>query len=308
MADIGSQVLGVGQMVTREGWVTNEGNFDSDQYAIKFVCNFDNDGAGIWTVNIREDDTNNLIAILTPGAGSTFTTVEPVAEDGDFGFYHEITALTSEGAGGGQPGDQVVITTTATTDSEPVGQYTGANGLTYGGTSEVISVSTYSISKPVMVVTRTSTVDAPKSAVGYAGDSHDAVPGSCITYTIDYSNTGNESAYDVILVNKLPNNTTLGHFNEDSDTSYVIITASQGAAAGWTISYSTDSSPTTEYGDTGDWTQIGMLAGGAERYPGSGVLYFNTSNQFNATYVKWEKPTVATTEDNKTLTWGAIIR
>ncbi len=309
MAAIGSQSLGVGQLVTRETYITPEGNNDSDTYTITLEADFSNDGAGTWTVNIRESDGDALIVQLVDGGTTTYTTSEDIAEDGEFGFYHEVTAPTSEGAGGGAPDDEVVITTTAKTTAEPVGQYTGANGLTYGGTSEVISVSTYSISKPVMIVTRTSTVDAPKAGAGYSGtgtDIHDKVPGSCITYTITHSNEGNESAKNVILIDKIPNNATLGHVNENDDTSYVDITAAVGDAIGWTVSYTTEASPDMTY-EAGSWILIGILTTGAEVFPDAS-LWENTDSQFGATYIKWEKATVATTEDNKTLTWGVVIR
>lgn len=310
MAALPDAVLGVGRTATNETYITSEGNNISDTYTLTFEADFTGDGVGTWTVNImRSDDV--LFTTLTAGATS-YTTQAAIAEDSDFGFYHEVTAPTSEGAGGGQPGDQVVITTTATTDSTPVGQYTGANGLTYGGTSEVITVSTYSIEKPVMIVTRTSTVDAP-IAGAYTGGIHDKVPGSVITFTITYSNEGNESASNVILIDKVPSgegcDTNLAHFNQDAATTNVNITAAEGDGIGWTICYSTDPNPSTTYGDRGpNWTVVGTLSGGSEKFPGTGGLYENTSSEFSATYVKWEKTPVLTTELGDTLTWGVTIR
>jgi uncharacterized repeat protein (TIGR01451 family) len=299
-ADLPDMSLFVEEVVTNEGYVTNEGNV-SDTYTIYYSCNFDNDGAGTWTVNIRKVSDDSLIGTLTSGSPSTNESV-PVAEDSHYGYYHEVTGPSSAL---GAPGDYIVVTTSRETTSTPTGEYTGANGLTYAGLGYQSDDTTYSIDKPLLVITRTSTVDAPVAGGAYSGGDHDKVPGSVITYTLTYSNEGNVAANNVILIDKIPANTNLAHFNQDGGT-YVVITAAEGTGT-WEASYSTVGSPNTDYGNTGDWTFVGTVEPGTS-FPAGDLYEYTDGAVFTATWVKWEKSSIPTDEDNKTLTWGVTIR
>ncbi|MFA4906282.1 MAG: hypothetical protein WC645_07240 [Candidatus Margulisiibacteriota bacterium] len=291
-----------GQTVTNYAGITNEGNA-SDNYTLTFAGNFTAAGAGTWTINIRRASDNSLLGVLT--AGSTTTSeVRSVAEDGEFQYYHQITSPS-----GGDAGANIVITTTATTGSTPVGQYTGANGLTYGGVGTFTDTATYTIATPLLTLTRTATTDAPKAnnPVGYSGGIHDIVPGAIITYTLTYSNTGNSSGESVVLVDKVPPNTNLAHINQTGNTTNVNITVAQGNSSGWAVYYSTQDSPQKDYGNSTGWTSLGTLTTSTTTFPSSNT-YVSGNAPWNATWVKWEKQYVDQADDGKTLTWGVTVR
>jgi uncharacterized repeat protein (TIGR01451 family) len=222
-----------------------------------------------------------------------------VAEDGNYGYYHQVTAPS-----GGTAASSISITTVASTASTPVGQYTGANGLTYGGVGSSSNILYYSILKPVLTLTRTSTVDAPivNNPVGYTGGIHDAVPGSIITYSLSSSNTGNISAESVIIVDMVPANTYLAHVNVSGSTTNVNITPSAGTG-GWTVSYSTLDNPNKSYGVTTGWT----LLGSSPPYPSSSTTYSYSDGPYNAKWLKFEMVSFQA-ETAHSITWGATIR
>jgi uncharacterized repeat protein (TIGR01451 family) len=70
------------------------------------------------------------------------------------------------------------------------------------------SYSPYSnmASAPQMKMTRGSTVEAPISG-GYSGGAHDAVPGATIRYTTKYENIGFAPSLNIVIIDKVPNNT-----------------------------------------------------------------------------------------------------
>ena len=187
----------------------------------------------------------------------------------------------------------------------PVGEYTGANAILYGGTWETYDLVMAQVSAPVLNLTRTSTLDAPAA---YSGERHDAVPGAVVTFTITISNEGGASAEAVILIDKVPDNTKLAHVNATGNTTNVTIEAAQGNFYGWTVYYTTEASPLTTYEAPG-WTLIGTTAAGGDgEFPGDGHTYLNTSPEADAVWIKWEKQYVDPADDGKTLTWGVTIR
>lgn len=303
MALFEDQNMYVNKIVSNESAITLEGNA-SDDITITFEASFV-DVTGTWAVKIKETDTGNIIGTLTSGSPSV-TTVETLSEDAHFKFFHEVLAPDTDGT----PGAHIIITTEASTANSPVGRYTGANGLDYGGPGSTSETTTYTLYKPLMQLTRTSTVDAPNA---YTGDVHDAVPGSVITYTLEYSNLGNTSAAYVVIVDKIPTpeaalQTNIAHFNADlnSRTNVTISAGSGDAAPSWTIYYTTEASaPDKSYGAAG-WTLVGTITAN-EQFPGN-ELYTSTSTEYGARWVKWEKSLIADTEDEYTLTYGVTIR
>ena len=314
-ADLPDMGVRVSQMVTNEMFVTNEGNA-SDQYDLSFYCDFSAAGTGTWTVDIRRSSDDSLVASLTSGSPHGSTT-ESVAEDADYGFYHEITAPSD-----GTYDAYVVVYSTSETSSTPTGEYTGANGLTYAGLGIFTSQTSYEVYKPLFTMTRISTVDAPKASVGYGGGIHDAVPGAIITYQITYRNLGDGTAESVVLVDKIPDNTHLAHINYDlnDDTDNVDITKVQCSmldVAGdgkWTVWYSTLDSPNKAYGNTSDWTLMGTLETTDTKFPGGSATYSlaaPASPETNAKWVKWENSSIQTTptiNGDPQMTWGVTIR
>jgi hypothetical protein len=313
MALLDDKTLYVGQTATNDSSITIEGN-DSDQITMTFEAAFVNT-TGTWTVLIKERGTGNTVATLTPGS-PTGSTQESLGEDADFGYYHEVSAPST----GGTPAAYVIITTEASTANTPTGQYTGANGLTYGGQGFTSEATRYDLMTPLMQLTRVSTVDAPRIYDTLASATHyDPVPGAIITYTLSYANAGNSSAEGVVIVNKVPTSegifqTHLAHFNVSGETTNVTIEAGQGTAAGgWAISYSTLDNPSKAYGNTADWSggnggSIGTINNASSDYfPASETYYVGVSAEAGAKWVKWERASVPSAESD-TLTFGVTIR
>ncbi|MFA4906281.1 MAG: hypothetical protein WC645_07235 [Candidatus Margulisiibacteriota bacterium] len=285
--------------------VTNEGNA-SDNYTLYHVYSQYNGATG-WVVEVWEGAGR----IVTLEAGTSANEVRAVAEDAEKTFYYKIIVPSSVAQA--PNGSYITITSTVEAAGTPVGQYTGGNALTYGGASTATDPVTDTTAAPLLTLTRTSTVDSPTAAAGYTGTIHDAVPGAVITFTLTYSNSGNASAESVILVDRVPVNTKLAHFNTTGTGSNVNLTAAQGNATGWTIKYSTLANPSKVYGNTADWSggsggTIGSLTTGSEEYPGGSATYATGDAPYGAAWIKWEKASIDPTDDNKTLTWGATIR
>lgn len=285
--------------------VTNEGNAN-DNYTLYHVYS-QYAGATGWVVEAWEGAGR----IVTLEAGVSTNEVRSVSEDAEKSFYYKV--IVPSGVSQAPNGSYITITSTVETASTPKGQYTGGNALTYGGVSSATDPVNDTTAAPILTLTRASTVDAPTAAAGYTGVKHDPVPGAVITFTLTYSNTGNASAESVILVDKVPTNTKLAHFNTTGTGSNVNITAAQGNATGWVIKYSTVANPSKVYGNTADWSggnggTIGSLTTGSEEYPGSNLTYATGDAAYGATWVKWEKASLPSTDDDQTLTWGATIR
>lgn len=302
----------VGQTRYLYGSVTNEGNA-SDSYTLTNEANFASAGSGTWTVEYWRDNSpygtaegsDVLIGTLTPGSPSTSEIVS-VAEDAAYYFYLKVTYPITNA----NNSDQLVTTSTAKTYSTPVGQYTGANGLTYAGTSEYSIPLNWAVAKPVLVIDdRKSNVDPPKAPFGGGAST---VPGSIITYRITYSNTGLISAESVIFVDKVPAYSHLAHFNKIGDTDHVILTMDNSTHSGdWTLWYSTQANPQKNYGDSTGWTMVGTLDATASNYFPAGTATYSlaaSDPQASATWIKWEKAIVSVTEDLKSISWGVTIR
>ncbi len=289
-----------GDFVTHEAYyVTNEGNANDTNFSYSSIYNH-YDEASDWRVRLFEDGA--LKTTLTSGES---TTESPALNDNNQHYIHFDVLVTSEVAGAPN-GSYILISTTFETTSTPVGQYTGGNAYTYGGSSKESDVLQDSTSAPLLTLTRTYEVDSPKT---YSAGTKEAVPGSIISFIMTYSNDGNASAESVIIVDRIPTNTDLAHVNTSGDTDYVFIDVATGSGESWTISYSTLESPDKSWGVTTGWTTIGTLASdGSGDFPGGGNTWLSDSAEAFAEWVKWEKAQVATDEDGKTLQWGVTIR
>lgn len=269
--------------------VTNEGNV-SDTYNLTITNTTYGNGASGWTVQIVSNETDAVISSLVLG------------EDADGKFRVKITP--SIGALNNQ---YVDVTVKAATSSTPVGQYSGGNGLTYGGSAEISDVARTTVSGPTMTLTRTSTVDAPST---YTGNIHDAVPGAVITYTYNYSNAGGASSEGNVIVDKVSTYVEGCHVNATGSTvSNVTITAAQSSAVGWIIYTSEATSPSRAYGNTTGWTLIGSIEGNSDYATvASGAGNFIRGISKSTKFIKFEKYRIDPAEDNKTITWGVTIR
>jgi uncharacterized repeat protein (TIGR01451 family) len=320
----GNRAIGIPNMDIKYGYVsqaryyymsvTNEGNA-SDSYTLTAEANFASAGSGTWTVEYWRDNapygtaegSDVLIGTLTSGSPSTSEIVS-VAEDAAYYTYFKVVYPAAAASNN----DQVTTTLSGKTWSTPVGQYTGANGLTYGGAAEyTTSAQAWAVAKPIMVINgRASKVDAPKAPFG--GGATNPVPGSIISYRTTYTNTGLISAEGVIFADKVPSYTNLAHFNKTGDTANVTLTTDITKRSGdWTIWYSTQADPQRTYGNSTGWTMVGTLdATASNSFPAGAVTYnLATSDpQASATWIKWEKTVIPSTEADKTITWGVTIR
>ncbi len=99
---------------------------------------------------------------------------------------------------------------------QTAGAYTGYNGLSYGGvalslrTAGVLSTEklTTTIQGAVLTLVKTYAVQSPTSYQSLGGNSASPVPGSKVTYTITYSNSGLVAAGNVTIIDPLPSGTT----------------------------------------------------------------------------------------------------
>jgi uncharacterized repeat protein (TIGR01451 family) len=282
--------------------VTNEGNAN-DSYTLKHSF-FNYGGATGWVVEVWEGASR----IVTLDAGSVAQESRTVNDNSDKYFYYKV--IVSSESSGAPNSAYIKIVTTVETTSIPTGKYAGGNSLYYGGLSNVSDDVVDSVAAPVLTISRVSTVDAPTA---YAGSIHDAVPGSVLTFTITYGNTGGASAESVILVDRVPANTNLAHINTNGAGTNVSITAAQGNAVGWVVKYSKLDNPNKTYGNTADWSggnggTIGTLTSGTEQFPGGSATYQTGNDAYGAKWIKWEKLYVDKDEDNRSLTWGVTIR
>jgi uncharacterized repeat protein (TIGR01451 family) len=292
--------------------VTNEGNA-GDSYTLKCLyANFG--GASNWTVEVWKDPSSpSQLGTLTPAVISNF--VEQVPEDSDVLPYFEVyvSSITAEAP----DGSYIKISCTAETGAAPTGRYQGGNDYWYGAGKSISDEVIDSVAAPVMVLTRTFTVDAPSEG-GYVGGDYDPVPGAVITFTMVYSNEGEGAANNVFIVDKVPVNTTLAHLNRGGNqaSGNVTITPAKGTATTWEVAYSTSASPTMTYAaGLPDWKHLGTIESTADYFPpGASTIYGTTEPDGGsgvATYVRWRRLTtypIAADEDDKSLTWGVTIR
>jgi uncharacterized repeat protein (TIGR01451 family) len=293
--------------------VTNEGNADDPNYTIERYYTLEA-GAANWTVEVYVGGSFSE----TLEAGVITSESVAIDEDDDYLYHYKVIVPTSTTEAPNL--SKLTIWNTVETTSDPTpavgGEYYGANKYEYGGYDKLTDTPEFTVSVPILTLSRTSYVDAPDEYETNAGSGHenDPVPGAVITFTMTYSNEGNASAQDVILIDKIPTGetyaTNLAHVNVGSndDRGTVTISPPTGNEIGWTIYYTTDDPPlTTNYGEYTGWTLVGTLSVGDEDFPDTG-LFTHGSPTFEARWIKWEKATVITNEDNKTLVWGVTIR
>jgi uncharacterized repeat protein (TIGR01451 family) len=277
-----------GVPVTWEVVVTNEGNSNLTLNVKKTTIVTNPPGLTGWTVKFIDGTAKDAIS-------------KALNEDTDLSFKFVITPSTVETESPDGSTGTVTITITNEQGYPLAGYtsegffYTGVNGKKYGGLVTSEERGEAEIEAPVMTLWRTQTINAP---ITYTGGIHDAVPGSVITYTISYENTGAAAARDVIIIDKVPTDTQGYHVNKTEQQTNVTIEAVQGTAVDWRVYYSTNPSPLFTYGNYANWTLLGTLDAGTYSWIVPTTL---------ETYVKWEKASVGSPESG-TLTWGVIIK
>jgi uncharacterized repeat protein (TIGR01451 family) len=286
LADYGTVVTTAGLVKTYDYIITNEGN-NSSTFTISVDATLSN-GANTWTVELY-DGSNLLVSRTSTGVIST---TEVLTEDEDRLLTVKVTPNSDPTKS--PNGSYTTAVFRASTANTPVGYYLGANANQYGGAASASDSAITTIESSVMTITRTATVDSPTAYITNGGGAHDAVPGAVITYKINYNNTGASSAESVIIIDKVPNDTTAGHMMGASGTlTNVTITSLPTSSTGYSVYYSTSATPSRDYGNATGWTSTSV---GTDLHGISGI-----------TYVKFEKASVAVAE-TKDLTWGVIIK
>jgi len=295
--DVQDQVVILGQLVTHEDWyITNEGNTD-DNYEIYFIYHT-HEGYN-WTVEVWEDNNTSLVTTLAEHV--TYVVTQSVTDNTDKSYNVRVRVPDNQVEA--PDNSSIHITMEVFTNNSPFGEYPGGNALTYAGLAGATDEVVDSLSAPILTLTRITTIDAPKA---YSGSHYDPVPGAIVTFTMTYSNEGSATAESIVLIDKVPANTHLAHVNTTGNTTNVTIEAPQGDATAWTVFYTTQASPDKTYDGAG-WTVLGTLSAGNEEFPGSDTTWTSGEATWEATYIKWQKTTIPTTEDTSKLSWGVTI-
>jgi uncharacterized repeat protein (TIGR01451 family) len=280
--------------------LTSEANAQ-DTYGVYASVTFggNTNGTG-WTVQVKNGAT--VLFTLTKATVTTSQCAVILNEDGLAVINYVVTpsGLVTDYTGSNPNGSYASVTLTLTTDSTPVGEYLGANMNYYGGTADATDTAITTIETPLMKMTRSPIVNAPRT---YTGVKNDAVPGAVISYVIKATNEGAATASNVIILDKVPANTKAFHLNLGAGTlsNVTLETPAQAgldtAASGWTIMYTTGEPAGFGYGQDGGW-----FAMPADH------LITNETGIGTVEYVKFEKASVTTAAGVTTFTWGVTIR
>jgi len=275
--------------------LTNSGN-TSDSYSLSYHVDYTGDYGSDWEIVFYLDADDNEIP-----DGGPITSID-LAEDG---VTHFLLAVTPEATAGS--GALATVIVTAETSSDPAGQYTGANGNSYGGLALANDVTQTDVSAPTMTISRVSTSDAP-SQYNQTNDVHNPIPGSVVTITMTYSNEGTSTAESAIIIDKVPSGHQAGHVDATStDVANVTITAANGTALGWEVYYTTEASLASgrrAFANKDGWVLLGTLEVSDPHWDKDST----PALPLTATFIKWEKPEVGPEDDGKTITWGYIVR
>lgn len=201
--------------------VVNNAN-TSDSVGVKVgAFGFNGSPGTLLNWSVAADDAQPFVAALTwdnsadikayPLGDQASTTVL-IAQGAQATFTVRVTA-----AADAQDAATMAFTLRVQMDSQfntPVGSYSGYNAVNYGGPelfnrtvgSQGAATVTTTVIGAVLTLAKAAVVTAP---AGYTGAGTDPVPGARITYTLTYGNTGTGDAYNVIITDLLPANTTL---------------------------------------------------------------------------------------------------
>jgi len=298
--------------------VTNEGNAPITlTVAVSPISYGGTPGADHWQLGIWEGATDY-------GLSRTKT----ISDDADYSSEIRLTPATTEADSPDL--SACVFTATVTTEvSNHTGNefslsppkmlcYTGANDLTYGGLAYAgpnITLST--VEAPVLVISRTMTVDSPSSYEGW-GSVHDFVPGALWTFTITYTNEGSGPASNVMIFDKVPANCVPHKIDVQNPENHVNVTAPyMTGEATWYIMVSEDDPPdfTTPHSLTLWATEAGWYLGATNPYavsppynPNTYECPFNDPTRQNSMkWIKFQAPVVQPGETG-TISWSVYLK
>jgi uncharacterized repeat protein (TIGR01451 family) len=310
----------VNENVSHYYFVTSEGNA-SDLLTFTFQVDYSsgNFSGNYWTVKVKNWNDVEIADLSGTTVDQTTSYATTSAEDSEISYYFDVTS--SDEAANGDYIEPYIKVTGEASATRVYGQYSGANGLTYAGTSEATDTVRDTIAAPSLVITRTSAVDAPKADQddpdnhGYGGGTTDVVPGSIWTFTLLITNEGNASAESIVLVDKVPTTeggpTNLSHINKTGDVDYVALTPADGdlGTSGilWTIWTSNASGQPDKYND-GAWTQVAQIGPGSNTsYPATSITIYYDASYYDSTFIRLTRDFIAAGE-SATITYGFTIR
>ncbi|MFH1896896.1 MAG: hypothetical protein ABH886_01455 [Candidatus Desantisbacteria bacterium] len=175
------------------GTLTNDQN-GSPGATVGYVYQIYNLGnaTGVFNLSI------NTTGLPTGWTAILSTTTITVAEDAIGSFTVQVTMPTETVAN-----DRGTIIVTASTTVDDGAAYV-VGSYQYGGTDLLTDNATTTCSSAIIAMTKTYEVQDPGS---YTGTSTN-VPGSVVTYCLQYCNTGNISADNVTITDMIPKYTT----------------------------------------------------------------------------------------------------
>ena len=197
--------------------ITNKAN-NSDTIRITTGAQSFSANAGTttnWSVEV--DDADPYVAGLTWNNSGT----AKAAQTGDYAtmllgpgaqatFTVKVTAASNAGNGA-----TMSVPLTLQTTSAPAGKYTGFNGASYGGIALAVRTAgaapgklTTSIQGAILNLVKTAAVQSPSQYQALGGSAAAPVPGSKITCTITYSNSGAANAANVSIIDVIPSGAT----------------------------------------------------------------------------------------------------
>jgi hypothetical protein len=159
-----------------------------------------------------------------------------------------------------------------------IGNYTGFNATSYGGSARISALTTTTVQGPdVVLLSRSVTAIAPTTtAVPYTGSSTAAIPGSQLLYTIVIKNSGNTTSNTVNVIEKINNTNDVAYYYSGATTANFAIS---GFSTNTTVNYSTNagvSFPLTNNDLSGKYdTAIDAIRWTLDSIPANGIATLN---------------------------------
>lgn len=170
--------------------VLNEGNTSQIVFFTNLLEKYGN-GAGPWTIQFLNDGLNNATSMT-------------LGEDQERTFWMRVSVPAAALFGQTMTNDIAAYFTNTGRFSTITG-YTGMNSTNYGGLAQSDSrLSIIIIQAPVIDLTKLTYVSNSPSYLALGGGLRDVVPGSEITYAIQFTNSGNIAALGLTISDTLP--------------------------------------------------------------------------------------------------------
>lgn len=172
----------------------------------------------------------------------------------------------------------VVVQSDTFANAVKIAQYTGDNSVVYAeGAYFADDTIAVTLKYPLLVASKTGSCTM-------AGAVSLPVPGAQIIYALTHSNDGNDSAYNVVIVDKV-------------DTNYVSFSTLTETAANWVVYFTKNQGADTD-------TYVGLEDGDWKLSFDDGAV----GGKANVAWVKWEKAQVGEAEDSQVNRFNVFIK